>query len=137
MNIAVIGWGSLIWCPRTLQIEPGWHRDGPMLPIEFARKSSDGRLTLVIHAGCRKQRTYWANSSCERLCDAIETLKSVRAEVPQERYSFCRQRRIRSSRRLEERERGVKVVDEDRESRCRHPGQGCRELTTVAPSSNT
>lgn len=55
-----------------------------MLPIEFARKSSDGRLTLVIHAGCRKQRTYWANSSCERLCDAIETLKSVRAEVPQD-----------------------------------------------------
>jgi hypothetical protein len=75
MNIAVIGWGSLIWCPRTLQIEPGWHKDGPMLPVEFARKSDDGRLALVIHPGSRKQRTYWANSRCESLCDAIENLR--------------------------------------------------------------
>jgi hypothetical protein len=75
MNIAVIGWGSLIWCPRTLRIEPGWHLDGPMLPIEFARKSEDGRLTLVIHPRRKKQRTYWATSTCKTLPDAIEDLR--------------------------------------------------------------
>ena len=76
MNIAVIGWGSLIWCPRTLRIEPGWHLDGPMLPIEFARKSEDGRLTLVIHPRLKKQRTYWATSTCKTLPDAIENLRA-------------------------------------------------------------
>lgn len=75
MKIAVIGWGSLIWCPRTLRIEPGWHLDGPMLPIEFARKSEDGRLTLVIHPRRKKQRTYWATSKFKRLPDAIENLR--------------------------------------------------------------
>ena len=47
-----------------------------MLPVEFARESSDGRLTLVISPGSRKQRTYWAKSRCERLCDAIEDLRA-------------------------------------------------------------
>ena len=46
MNIAVIGWGSLIWSLRTLQIEPSWHTGGPMLPIEFARKSIDGSVRV-------------------------------------------------------------------------------------------
>jgi hypothetical protein len=75
MNIAIIGWGSLIWCPRRLQIEQGWHRDGPMLPIEFARESSDGRLTLVIHPRRKKQRTYWATSTFKGLSQAIENLR--------------------------------------------------------------
>lgn len=75
MNIAIIGWGSLIWSPRTLQIEPGWYEDGPMLPVEFARESTDGRITLVIYPSCKKQRMYWAKSSCLRLCDAIENLR--------------------------------------------------------------
>jgi hypothetical protein len=48
MRIAFLGWGSLIWNPRGLRIRAGWQDDGPDLPIEFARISSDGRLTLVI-----------------------------------------------------------------------------------------
>jgi hypothetical protein len=65
MQIAVIGWGSLIWCPGCLQIKSRWHSDGPALPIEFARISCDKRLTLVIHHGSPEeptpdQQTYWA-----------------------------------------------------------------------------
>ena len=48
-KIAIIGWGSLIWCPKSLHKHIGeWQTGGPCLPIEFSRISDDGRLTLVI-----------------------------------------------------------------------------------------
>lgn len=75
MDIAVIGWGSLIWCPGSLRIKTKWRKDGPMLPIEFARKSDDGRLTLVIHPGSSRQRTYWAISEETGLGKARANLK--------------------------------------------------------------
>jgi hypothetical protein len=43
MRVSIIGWGSLIWRPEVLQIESRWRRDGPSLPIEFARISGDGK----------------------------------------------------------------------------------------------
>lgn len=77
VNIAVIGWGSLIWCPGSLRIRTRWHRDGPRLPIEFARISEDGRLTLVIHEheGCEEQTTYWALSEHDNLRQALDNLR--------------------------------------------------------------
>lgn len=54
MSVVVLGWGSLIWRPTdhgfTLDLRtPGlWGCDGPRLPMEFARISRDGSLTLVI-----------------------------------------------------------------------------------------
>jgi len=48
-KIALLAWGSLIPNPgRLYTILDRWKPDGPKLPIEFARKSNDGRLTLVI-----------------------------------------------------------------------------------------
>lgn len=70
MSIAILGWGSLIWCPGSLQMKSCWHRDGPTLPVEFARISYDTRLTLVIHPGSVDQRTLWATAVSEDL-DAV------------------------------------------------------------------
>ena len=47
MNIGCLGWGSLIWFPNGLPIAK-WESDGPILPIEFARQSKNGQLTLVL-----------------------------------------------------------------------------------------
>ena len=60
MRIAVIGWGSLLWSPRTLPLAGTWSSDGPVLPIEFARISVDGRLTLIIEDGAKPIATYHA-----------------------------------------------------------------------------
>ena len=65
-TIGCLGWGSLIWDPRDLPIRGGWFDDGPLLPIEFARESSDGRITLVICDVSYRVRACWA------LMDAVE-----------------------------------------------------------------
>lgn len=75
-RISVIAWGSLVWNPRELAIASKFEPTGPHLPIEFARVSSDGRLTLVIDekfgASCP---TYSATSALYKLDDAIESLR--------------------------------------------------------------
>jgi hypothetical protein len=74
MKIGVIGWGSLIWCPGELKICSRWRKDGPSLPLEFSRISTDGRLTLVIIEGISKIKTLWAMSEFEDMDKAAENL---------------------------------------------------------------
>jgi len=75
MRIAVLGWGSLICDPRELQITGQWHTDGPLLPIEFARISDQGKLTLVLYPGANPVRTFWALSAHEGLNQAKANLR--------------------------------------------------------------
>ena len=75
MKIAVIGWGSLIWCPRELAVQSKWHTDGPCLPVEFARKSGGMRVTLVLLPGTDPSRTYWALSTEDSLEKAAGNLR--------------------------------------------------------------
>lgn len=70
MLIACLGWGSLIWDPRELPVRGTWFTDGPFLPIEFARQSSDGRLTLVLVADRVLVRSLWTAMSGSILEDA-------------------------------------------------------------------
>ncbi|MGH9461138.1 MAG: hypothetical protein ACRD1X_07960, partial [Vicinamibacteria bacterium] len=74
LKIAVLAWGSLYWNRGVLNAKGRWRRDGPRLPIEFARISQDGRLTLVIVPRRRLIRTYWAPSGCADLDSAIGNL---------------------------------------------------------------
>lgn len=73
---AILGWGSLIWNPRNLNYvkEVGWMKDGPILPIEFARISNDGRLTLVITENGTYVSTLFAMSNCLWTNEAIDNL---------------------------------------------------------------
>jgi len=75
MKIAVLGWGSLIWDKRDLRIKGKWSKDGPHLPVEFARVSCDGRLTLVLFPGASKVQVLWAYMDADSLEEAIDNLK--------------------------------------------------------------
>jgi hypothetical protein len=74
-TIACIGWGSLIWDPRDLLVQREWFKDGPLLPVEFARKSQDGRITLVITPGMKPVRTLWALMNTDDLEKAKDSLR--------------------------------------------------------------
>ncbi len=75
MNIACIGWGSLIWNPRELKSNNEWFEDGPLLPIEFTRISSDDRVTLIIDENANPIRTYWSTMNTRDLEEAIASLQ--------------------------------------------------------------
>lgn len=65
MKIVILGWGSLIWEPKDLNYDEefGWIYDGPTLPIEFARISNNGRLTLVITENGSLNKTFYTFSN--------------------------------------------------------------------------
>ena len=76
MKIAILGWGSLIWDQRELPTLGEWQKGGPVLPIEFSRISSDGRLTLVIdEKNGVPVKTRYVESGSGTLGKAIEDLR--------------------------------------------------------------
>lgn len=77
-SIACIGWGSLVWDPRTLPCAEEWRNDGPLLPVEFARESGDKperrRITLVICEGAERVPTCWTRLHANSIGDARKAL---------------------------------------------------------------
>ena len=51
-----------------------WRKDGPMLPVEFARESGGHRITLVICEGVQPVQTYWSLLDAPNLSSAVSML---------------------------------------------------------------
>lgn len=72
--IVCLGWGSLIWCQKALPIRGEWMRDGPALPVEFARESRDSRMTLVLCDSYPTVPVLWAELNVATLDEARSVL---------------------------------------------------------------
>ncbi len=94
MNIACLGWGSLIWDPLSLAIprtenrEDAWAEDGPELPVEYARESRRGRLTLVLLPLVAVVPTLWTKFTLQSLAVARENLADREGIEPHHREEW-------------------------------------------------
>ncbi|MBJ18975.1 MAG: hypothetical protein GY910_06165 [bacterium] len=83
-RVACLGWGSLLWDPRTLPMAEGFRAAGPMLPIEFSRVATDGRVTLVIDDSAEPIQTHCVQMDVASLDEAVREL-GLREKIAPER----------------------------------------------------
>lgn len=84
MTIVCLGWGSLVWDPRELPIRT-WYSDGPPMPIEFARESRDGRITLVVAEESPPLPVLWSVLNVSSLIDARQAL-AAREKIQEKNF---------------------------------------------------
>jgi hypothetical protein len=86
--IACLGWGSLVWDPKKLPLKTEWRSDGPMIPVEFLRRSDKGkRITLVLDESAEPVQGLWALLNAETIDIAAEALRE-REEIPPRNISI-------------------------------------------------
>lgn len=75
MDFYSLGWGSLVWDSRELPLASDWIHDGPSVPVEFARQSQDGRITLVVSRNTKPIPVF----SAKLRADSIEGARQLLA----------------------------------------------------------
>ncbi|WP_333617514.1 hypothetical protein [Mixta calida] len=84
MNIACLGWGSLLWKPDALPVSGDWHADGPSLPIEFSRIGDSGELATAVCINAPLVPVFWTKLAVDTLEQACDALRQ-REQIPEER----------------------------------------------------
>ena len=83
-RIAIIGWGSLVWAPGDLAIEYPFQPTDLCLNLEFARRSSDGRLTLVIDpvigVSCQVHATRYEGDNLNKAIRSLRMRERIQAK---------------------------------------------------------
>ena len=65
-----------------------WHADGPPLPVEFARQSDNGLITLVVGEGFAPVTTLWSAFNTRDLAEARESLRQRERILPSRASRF-------------------------------------------------
>lgn len=84
MNIACLGWGSLVWKQGQLDVKGDWKLDGPRVPVEFCRVSDGGELATAICLNAAPVTVLWSWLNTDNLASAIEMLR-LREGIPADR----------------------------------------------------
>ncbi len=74
-GIACLAWGSLLWKPGPLPLASEWRLDGPWLPLEFARVSDGGELSIVLCEQAPSAPSHWAYLKVDSPEEARELLR--------------------------------------------------------------
>jgi hypothetical protein len=82
LNIACLGWGSLIWKPGTLPLAGEWYADGPHVPIEFSRVGDGGELATAICMNAPSVPVCWALMAVETVEQACAALREREQIAP-------------------------------------------------------
>jgi hypothetical protein len=69
-------------------VDGNWRANGPLLPVEFARQSSNGRITLVIVQGFVSVPTLWSAFNTRDLATARESLRQCEGVFPSHANDF-------------------------------------------------
>lgn len=80
-TITCLGWGSLVWNPGELPVHRKWFEDGPLLPLEFARQSNNGRITLVLNSESDLVRSLWSVFDTTDVDTARKALKAREGNI--------------------------------------------------------
>ncbi|WP_258197774.1 hypothetical protein [Pseudomonas viridiflava] len=84
LNIACLGWGSLLWEPGSLPLAGEWYGDGPALPIEFCRVGDGGELSTAICMNASAVKVSWALLDAPTVQAACAALRA-REQIPEQR----------------------------------------------------